>query len=272
AHPPEHGARARSRVGAAGKLEGQHHVLQRGERREKLERLEHESHHAPAQPRPPVLGEREEVFAVDEHAPGGRNVQAREQSQQGGLARTRGAKDRHRLARAHLEGRVLDDRELVVGRGDLFREPLTLHNRRMIRVRHWLCAAFLFVCAPSLAANTVMVFGDSLSAAYNLSVEQGWVHILARRIESARLPWKVVNASVSGETTGGGLSRIPEDLRRHKPSIVVIELGANDALRGLPIAGMRKNLGEIVRAAKQARAEAVLVGMRIPPNYGIDYA
>ena len=142
----------------------------------------------------------------------------------------------------------------------------------MIRLRHWLFAAFLFVSAPALAANTVMVFGDSLAAAYNLSVEQGWVHILARRIESARLPWKVVNASVSGETTGGGLSRIPEDLRRHKPSIVVIELGANDALRGLPIAGMRKNLGEIVRAAKQARAEAVLVGMRIPPNYGIDYA
>jgi len=142
----------------------------------------------------------------------------------------------------------------------------------MIRVRHWLCAAFLFVCAPSLAANTVMVFGDSLSAAYNLSVEQGWVHILARRIESARLPWKIVNASVSGETTGGGLSRFPEDLRRHMPSIVVIELGSNDALRGLPIAGMRKNLGEIVRAAKQARAEVVLVGMRIPPNYGIDYA
>ena len=117
-----------------------------------------------------------------------------------------------------------------------------------------------------------MVFGDSLSAAYNLSVEQGWVHILARRIESARLPWKIVNASVTGETTGGGLSRLPEDLRRHQPSIVVIELGANDALRGLPIAGMRNNLGEMMRLTKQARAESVLVGMKIPPNYGIDYA
>ena len=117
-----------------------------------------------------------------------------------------------------------------------------------------------------------MVFGDSLSAAYNLSVEQGWVHIVARRIESARLPWKIVNASVSGETTGGGLSRLPEDLRRHTPSIVVIELGANDGLRGLPNPGMRKNLGEIVRLAKEARAQPVLVGMRIPPNYGIDYA
>jgi acyl-CoA thioesterase-1 len=142
----------------------------------------------------------------------------------------------------------------------------------MIRLRHWLFAAFLFVSAPALAANTVMVFGDSLAAAYNLSVEQGWVHILARRVESAGLPWTIVNASVSGETTGGGLSRLPEDLRRHKPSIVVIELGANDALRGLPIPGMRRNLEQIVRLAKQAHAEPVLVGMMIPPNYGIDYA
>jgi acyl-CoA thioesterase-1 len=141
----------------------------------------------------------------------------------------------------------------------------------MIRLRHWLFAAFLFACSPALAASTVMVFGDSLSAAYNLSVEQGWVHILARRVAAAGLPWEIVNASVSGETTGGGLSRFPEDLRRHKPAIVVIELGANDALRGLPIAGMRRNLGEIVRLAKQARAEPVLVGMMIPPNYGIEY-
>ena len=140
------------------------------------------------------------------------------------------------------------------------------------RVRHWLFAAFLFVGSPAFAASTVMVFGDSLSAAYNLSVEQGWVHILARRVASAGLPWEIVNASVSGETTGGGLSRFPEDLRRHKPAIVVIELGANDALRGLPIAGMRKNLEQMMRLAKQAHAEPVLVGMMIPPNYGIDYA
>ena len=106
---------------------------------------------------------------------------------------------------------------------------------------------------PALAADTVMVFGDSLSAAYNLSVEQGWVHILARRIESARLPWKIVNASVSGETTGGGLSRLPEDLRRHNPAIVVIELGANDGLRGLPSARMRRNLEQMLRLAKEAR-------------------
>ena len=111
-----------------------------------------------------------------------------------------------------------------------------------------------------------MVFGDSLSAAYNLTVQQGWVSLIARRIEAAKLPWQVVNASVTGETTTGGLRRIAEDLRRHKPAIVVIELGANDALRGQPVAGMRRNLDEIVRLVKQARAEPVLVGVRLPPN------
>jgi acyl-CoA thioesterase I len=142
----------------------------------------------------------------------------------------------------------------------------------MNRFRHWLLAALLSLCVPAFAANTVMVFGDSLSAAYNLSTEQGWVHLVERRIEESHLPWNVVNASVTGETTAGGLRRIGEDLRRHKPSIVVIELGANDALRGQPVIGMRKNLEEIVRLVRQARAEPVLVGMRIPPNYGIDYA
>ena len=117
-----------------------------------------------------------------------------------------------------------------------------------------------------------MVFGDSLSAAYNLSVQQGWVHLVSRRIEAAGLPWQVVNASVTGETTTGGVRRIAEDLRRHKPAIVVIELGGNDALRGLPLAGIRNNLEQIVRLVKQARAEPVLVGMMIPPNYGIEYA
>jgi len=142
----------------------------------------------------------------------------------------------------------------------------------MHRFAHWLLAAFLFAGTPAFAARTVMVFGDSLSAAYNLDLEQGWVRIVARRIEAAKLPWTVVNASITGETTAGGLRRIPEDLRLHKPDIVVIELGANDALRGQPVAGMRRNLEEIVRRVRQARAEPVLVGMMIPPNYGIDYA
>lgn len=125
---------------------------------------------------------------------------------------------------------------------------------------------------PAWAARTVMVFGDSLSAAYNLSSEQGWVHLIGERIARSNLPWRIVNASLTGETTAGGLRRIAEDLKRHKPSIVVIALGANDALRGQPVAGMRSNLEQMIRLARQARAEPVLVGLMIPPNYGIDYA
>lgn len=135
-----------------------------------------------------------------------------------------------------------------------------------------LLAVLLLAAAPSFAARTVMVFGDSLSAAYNLSADQGWVYLLGERIAKANLPWRVVNASVSGETTAGGLRRMAEDLKRHKPSVVVIALGANDALRGQPVAGMRSNLEQMIRLARQAQAEPVLVGQMIPPNYGIDYA
>jgi len=138
-------------------------------------------------------------------------------------------------------------------------------------VRALLSAAVSLLIAWPAAARTLLVFGDSLSAAYGLSPDQGWVHLLGDR--AARIDgWHVVNASVSGETTAGGLRRLPADLARHKPAMVVIALGANDALRGQPIAGIRDNLEKMVRLARQARAEPVLVGIMIPPNYGIDYA
>ena len=133
--------------------------------------------------------------------------------------------------------------------------------------------ALLFFAPTALCANrTIMVFGDSLSAAYGLAPSQGWVALLADRAAAAGLPWRVVNASVSGETTSGGLRRLPEDLKRHKPDVVLIALGANDALRGQPIAASRANLEAMVRLARAARAEPVIVGLMIPPNYGIEYA
>ncbi|MGZ5073800.1 MAG: arylesterase [Usitatibacter sp.] len=135
-----------------------------------------------------------------------------------------------------------------------------------------LLAVLCCVPAAAGATRTVMVFGDSLSAAYNLSPDEGWVHLVEDRIARSRMPWRVVNASISGETTAGGLRRLAEDLKRHKPSVVVIELGGNDALRGQPVAGMRSNLEQMIRLVRAARAEPVLVGIMIPPNYGIDYA
>ena len=129
-----------------------------------------------------------------------------------------------------------------------------------------------FVAPAQGATRTLMVFGDSLSAAYGISPSQGWVNLLGERIARAGLPWKVVNASVSGETTDGGLRRLGEDLKRHKPDLVLVELGANDALRGQPLATTRKNLETMIRLSREARAEPVLIGLMIPPNYGIEYA
>jgi acyl-CoA thioesterase-1 len=130
----------------------------------------------------------------------------------------------------------------------------------------------LLAALPAAASRTVLVFGDSLSAAYGLSPDQGWVHLLGERAKRSGLDWRFVNASVSGETTAGGLRRLPEDLKRHHPDLVVIALGANDALRGQPVQGIQSNLEQMVRLVKSARAQPVLVGIMIPPNYGIDYA
>jgi acyl-CoA thioesterase-1 len=135
-------------------------------------------------------------------------------------------------------------------------------------------AALLFgvTGVPAFAERTVMVFGDSLSAAYGLATSQGWVSLLGERIARERLDWRVVNASISGETTAGGLRRLPEDLKRHRPSLVVIALGANDGLRGQPVAAARTNLETMIRLVRASHAEPVLVGLMIPPNYGIEYA
>jgi acyl-CoA thioesterase-1 len=121
------------------------------------------------------------------------------------------------------------------------------------------------------ADRTILVFGDSLSAAYGIRPEQGWVALLTQRLQAQGYGYDVINASVSGETTEGGLARLPRALKLHQPSIVVLELGANDALRGLPLENTRANLSGMVRAAQEAGARVLLVGLRIPPNYGPRY-
>lgn len=131
------------------------------------------------------------------------------------------------------------------------------------------------VLLPGLAlaatGRTVLVMGDSLSAAYGLAPEQGWVALLGERLARERPGWRVANASVSGETSAGGASRIAGELRRHRPEVVVIELGANDGLRGLDLDQTRANLARMVEAAESAGARVLLLGMRLPPNYGPDY-
>ncbi|HEY0505744.1 MAG TPA: arylesterase [Lysobacter sp.] len=126
--------------------------------------------------------------------------------------------------------------------------------------------------APAAApARTVLVMGDSLSAGYGLAASQGWVALTADRVTRTKPGWRVVNASISGETTAGGAARIDGELKRNKPAVVVIELGANDGLRGLPLAQSRANLDRMIRASKGAGAKVLLVGMRMPPNLGREY-
>ncbi|MEO7251829.1 MAG: arylesterase [Arenimonas sp.] len=122
--------------------------------------------------------------------------------------------------------------------------------------------------APS---RTVLVFGDSLSAGYGLAAAQGWVPLTAIRLRTTHPDWRLVNASISGDTSAGGASRIAAELKRSHPAVVVIELGANDGLRGLSLAQTRDNLGRIIRSAQTARAKVLLVGMRLPPNFGPEY-
>jgi acyl-CoA thioesterase I len=128
--------------------------------------------------------------------------------------------------------------------------------------------ALLISAPPALAARTILVMGDSLSAGYGIRPEQAWPALLAKRLAEKHLDYSVANLSISGETTAGGRARLPDALRQHKPAIVVIALGANDGLRGLPLAQMRDNLEAMLDAAQAAGARTLLIGIRLPPNYG----
>jgi len=140
--------------------------------------------------------------------------------------------------------------------------------------RLFVLLVFCLTAVPAdAAAPVILVFGDSISAGYGLPrVEQGWVALLQARLKDQGYGYQVVNASVSGETTEGGLARLPRALNLHHPAIVVLELGGNDGLRALPVAQMRDNLSRMAELAEAAGAKVALLGMRMPPNYGPQYA
>jgi len=139
----------------------------------------------------------------------------------------------------------------------------------MLRV--FLLCLGLSLLPAAARADTLLVYGDSLSAGYGMPREQSWVSLLARRLQEERLDYKVVNASLTGETTTGGAARIADVLRSYQPSIVLVELGANDGLRGQRLDVMQRNLEAIVEACRRAKARVLLIGMQLPPNYGTAY-
>jgi acyl-CoA thioesterase I len=145
------------------------------------------------------------------------------------------------------------------------------HIPHMVMVFAVLCMALLN--SPTAIAQTskVLIVGDSLSAEYGLPRGTGWVKLLEDRLKKDHSSWQVVNASISGETTAGGQTRLPLLLKTHQPKVVVIELGANDALRGLQLPATEQNLRKMIQASKKTGAKVLLLGMRIPPNYGQDY-
>jgi acyl-CoA thioesterase-1 len=157
-----------------------------------------------------------------------------------------------------------------------------MRDRSSLSRRGWIAHCSALALAPlalgfpaaraAAAQPVILVVGDSLSAEYGLARGTGWVALLEQRLHDERMSARIVNASVSGDTTAGGRSRVPGLLAAHKPTHVIIELGGNDALRGLPLSMTKANLAEMVRAAKAGGASVLLVGMQVPPNYGRKYA
>ncbi len=138
----------------------------------------------------------------------------------------------------------------------------------------WLAAVPLLATLPARSQaqrKVILVVGDSVSAEYGLRRDSGWVALLGKKLQDQKSNFEVVNASVSGDTTSGGLSRLPALLEQHKPAIVIIELGGNDALRGLPLGMTKSNIEAMTRSAKATGAKVLLIGMQVPPNYGARY-
>ena len=135
-----------------------------------------------------------------------------------------------------------------------------------------LCFGAAYAQGPKEEHNNILVIGDSLSAEYGIGRDTGWVKIIQQRLTDEDLGYTMQNASISGDTTSGGLSRLPAALKQHQPDIVIIELGSNDALRGLPLDMSRNNLAKMIELAQEADARVLLTGMQIPPNYGRPYS
>lgn len=136
----------------------------------------------------------------------------------------------------------------------------------------WMSGALtLLMWAQGALAGTVLVVGDSISAALGVDTRQGWVALLHKRLQEGGFEHRVVNASISGDTSSGGAARLPALLAQHQPELVIIELGGNDGLRGQPLVQLQQNLARMIDASRAAEAEVLLLGMRLPPNYGQRY-
>lgn len=149
--------------------------------------------------------------------------------------------------------------------------PNAFSRRQLVALILLIAASAASHAAKAPPSKKVLIVGDSLSAEYGIAAGTGWVALLVKRLAQEKRAVQVINSSISGETTAGGLSRLPALLKQHQPDVLVIELGANDALRGLALNATRTNLSQMVRLGQQSKAKVLLVGMQLPPNYGKRY-
>lgn len=264
-------------IGTAMKLQRQHHVFQCGEATEQLEGLEYETHVIGAQRRTLVFVESRQSAPGQLYLAVSGQVEAGKQAQEGGFSRARGTDDRHTAAAGDAQAHVIQDGQLRFrGMNDFAKVARNDHAFRhggmpMSLLKKLLAPCLLCLLAWPVSAQNILVVGDSISAAFGLEIEEGWVYQLQERLEEQGYPHRVVNASVSGDTTAGGLARLPRLLQEHEPALVIIELGGNDGLRAMPPANMQQNLSQMVKLSTDADADAILLGMMIPPNYGLRY-
>lgn len=274
----QHSAGAFARVGLALQLQRQHDVVQRRQRRQQVEALEYEADRAAAQLRTRFFIQLLKMVAVKDDAAAGGCIQSGEQPEQGGLARAGGADNGQAGAARHLQVDAVEDDQCAIRashgfvnlRGLQYVTGVAAHMR--VRVLSLLMLLWLALLpAVQAASASLLVLGDSLSAAHGIATHEGWVHLLQQRLQDTSPGLVVVNASISGETTAGGLARLPGLLASHEPCVLAIELGANDGLRGLPLAQIRDNVAQMIALGGAAGAQVVLLGIELPVNYGPRY-
>ena len=243
-----------------------------------MERLEDEPHGLRPHGGTTIFIQAGQIDAVDQHPAAGRQIQAGEQAEQGRFTRAGRPENGDSLSRTDLTLDPVENRQETFTAGNMLAQGLGLDGNRHTGIHFTSIMLFrtalifmLLLPGKVLAAPVVLIFGDSLSASYGMPLAQSWPSLLQQRLTEKGFPHRVANASISGETTSGGLARINQALLDHKPALVVLELGANDGLRGLPVSEMRRNLASIIDACKRQGAKVLLVGMRIPPNYGQRY-
>lgn len=258
-----------------------------------METLEHEADQTRTQCGAGLLVQPAQAFAGERDLALAGQIQSGQQAEQGGLAGAGCTDDGDAVAFIDRQVDPVENADGPLRAGDRFADTAyvdrvdgtagaggqtvdgTLREMRMDKVRvlrWWMLAWLLLVPALACAKGPVLVVGDSLSAAHNIPVQSGWVSLMEQRIRrEIKPPPAVVNASISGETTSGALTRLPGLLQKHRPSVVVIELGGNDALRGLTPVQLRGNLEKMIVLSRDAGAKVLLLGIDVPPNYGPAY-